>query len=349
MGGDYGPAVTVPAAIQTQRRCVDVKLILVGDENLIRQQLTALAVNESDLLVVHHTTQKVEMDELPSLALRVKKDSSMRVAINLVKQGIAQACVSAGNTGALMAIARFVLKTLPGIDRPAICTMLPTVDPQKKVRILDLGANVDSTAAHLLQFAVMGSVLSSEVDNIANPSVALLNIGAEAIKGNEQVKQAAQLLAETNELNYIGYIEGDAVYQGVADVVVCDGFVGNVALKISEGVAKMIVHLLKQTFNQNWLTRLIALLVLPVLKKFGKQMDPGRYNGASFVGLQGIVIKSHGGANTAAFATAIHQAVLEINKDIPQRIRHQVSAILRITNSEHPLEDDSQAEGQEVI
>lgn len=328
MGGDIGPSVTVPAALKVLRHHDDLQLILVGDQTLIKRQLASLKATENDRLTIHHASQKVEMDELPSVALRTKKDSSMRVAINLVKQGVAQACVSAGNTGALMVIARFVLKTLPGIDRPAISAVLPTVKAGKKVRVLDLGANVDSEVEYLLQFAVMGSILSSAVDGIKNPTIALLNIGSEDIKGNEQVKNAARLLSESKGINYVGYIEGDEIFKGVVDVVVCDGFVGNVALKVTEGVAKLISYHIKSAFKRSLFTRLAGLLALRVLKNVGKTIDPARYNGASLVGLQGIVIKSHGSANILAFSNAINQALLEVKKDIPQRIRRQVSELL---------------------
>jgi len=257
----------------------------------------------------------------------------MRVAINLVKEGVAKACVSAGNTGALMATARFVLKTLPGIDRPAIIASLPTTNGDKLVRMLDLGANVDTTVEHLFQFAVMGSVLTAAIENIPSPRIGLLNIGSEEIKGNEQVKKAAQLLIESPDINYIGYIEGDDIYKGVADVVICDGFVGNVALKVTEGAVKLVVHYMKQAFNRNWLARLSGLAALHVLKSLGKTMDPARYNGASLIGLQGTVIKSHGSANALAFAHAIEQAIVEVKKNVPERIHSQVAALL--TNS-HP-------------
>lgn len=330
MGGDHGPAVVVPAAVRCLKQYEELRLLLVGDQDLIKQQLALQQTAESDRLHIRHTSQKVEMDESPILALRGKKDSSMRVAINLVKEGVAKACVSAGNTGALMATAKFVLKTLPGIDRPAILYSLPTIKEGIKVRVLDLGANVDSEAEHLRQFAVMGSLLASAVDNIENPTIGLLNIGKEDIKGNEQVKQANQLFKETPGINYVGYVEGDEIYRGTTDVVVCDGFVGNVALKVTEGVAKMIVHSLKKAFNRNMLTRLAGLIALPVLKSLAKEIDPGRFNGASLVGLQGIVIKSHGSANAEAFATAINEARLEIKKDVPQRIAAGVSQLLQL-------------------
>jgi phosphate acyltransferase len=338
MGGDHGPTVIVPAALQVLKQHDSLKLILVGDSEVLRQQLqhhqkkSALALDESRL-VIHHTTQCVAMDESPSVALRTKKDSSMRVAINLVKDGSANACVSAGNTGALMATARFVLKTLPGIDRPAIISTFPTAIEKKNVRMLDLGANVDSTAEHLLQFAVMGSVLASAVDSIPNPKVYLLNIGAEEIKGNEQVKQAAQLLSGLSSLNYVGFIEGNELYKGEADVIVCDGFVGNVALKTTEGVAVFIGQLIKRAFYHNTFTKLAGLIAKPALKMLKRWIDPDRYNGASLIGLKGIVIKSHGGANCHAFANAIEQAIQQVDKNIPSRISAEVERLLQQNSS----------------
>lgn len=326
--GDYGPAVTVPAALQVLEKNPAVHLILVGDEQQITEQLRAHNFSSERLRIVH-CSQTVSMDESPVLALRAKRDSSMWVALNLIKTGEAQACVSAGNTGALMAMARFILRTLPGVDRPAISAILPSMKPDVNVRVLDLGANVDSEVAHLFQFAVMGSVLASAVDGIAFPTVGLLNIGSEAIKGNEQVKQLAQLLLKTPSINYIGYVEGDMIYQGVADVVVCDGFVGNVALKVTEGVARLISHYIKLAFQRNWLTRLSGLAALHVLKGIRKQLDPAYYNGASLLGLQGIVIKSHGGANKTAFEHAILKAILEVKENVPQLIRERVGALLQ--------------------
>ena len=249
----------------------------------------------------------------------------MRVAINLVKEGAAQACVSAGNTGALMATARFVLKTLDGIDRPAIISALPTIRGHSHV--LDLGANIDSSAEVLYQFALMGSVLTSAVDNIPSPTVGLLNIGEEEIKGNEQVKEAAKLLAASG-LNYIGFVEGDDIYKGTADVVVADGFVGNVALKTSEGVAKMISHYMKQEFKRNIFTKLAGLIAMPVLNAFRRRIDPRAYNGASLVGLRGIVIKSHGSADEFSYTTAIGEAVLEVEKNVPEKIHEQLGSLL---------------------
>lgn len=328
MGGDHGPPITVSAAAEVLAKYPYLHLILVGDADALQQVLQPLSY-DAKRLQVHHASQRVEMDEPPSQALRGKKDSSMRVAVNLVKEGKAQACVSAGNTGALMATARFVLKTLPGIDRPAIISTFPTLNFKKNVRMLDLGANVDSTAENLVQFAVMGSVLASAVDNIDNPKVCLLNIGVEEIKGNELVKQTAQLLLSSKSINYAGFIEGDALYQGDVDVVVCDGFVGNVALKTTEGTALVFAKLIKEAFMRNAITKLAGWLVKPILKSFIKRIDPAAYNGATFIGLQGIVIKSHGDANKRAFANAIEQAIIGVEKNIPERIRHEVEQLLK--------------------
>ncbi len=325
MGGDFGPDVVVPAALSVLRRHGgDIRLILVGDQAKIEERLKA-AGGSDDRLSIRHASQQVAMDELPSHALRNKKDSSMRVAIDLVQNGEADACVSAGNTGALMATARFVLKTLPGIDRPAICTSVPSM--KAHTHVLDLGANVDCTSEQLFQFAVMGSVLSSAVDNVERPRVGLVNIGQEEIKGNERVKVAAQMLGESN-LNYVGFVEGDDVYKGDVDVAVYDGFVGNVALKTSEGVAKMIGHQMKHEFNRNLLTRLAGLIALPVLNALRRRFDPRRHNGASMLGLRGIVIKSHGGADQLAFANAIEIALLEVEKAVPDRIASQLESLL---------------------
>ncbi|MGE5155579.1 MAG: phosphate acyltransferase PlsX [Bdellovibrio bacteriovorus] len=318
MGGDVGPDVVVPAALRYLSHTQDIDLILVGDQERIRARLGAPA---SERVRIRHASETVAMDELPSKALRGKKDSSMRVAIDLVKVGEAHACVSAGNTGALMATARFVLKTLPHVDRPAIITSVPSVHGD--THMLDLGANVDCTAEHLFQFAVMGSELVKAVDGVAEPRVALLNIGQEEIKGNEQVKQAHELLSRSG-LNYIGYVEGDDIYLGNVDLVVSDGFVGNVALKSSEGVAKLVRHLLRAEFQRNLFTRLAGLAALPILNRFRRTMDPRRYNGASLLGLRGIVIKSHGGADEIAFENAIRIAEKEIHCDIPRRIAEQV-------------------------
>jgi len=325
MGGDHGPKVTIPAALGVLKKQSDLKLILVGDQDALSKTLKQNSASVNERLVIHHTTQCVEMDERPSQALRFKKDSSMRVAINLVKEGVAQACVSAGNTGALMATARYVLKTLPGVDRPAIIAAMPTI--KGHTHMLDLGANVDSCADQLFQFAVMGSILTSAVDNIDKPTVGLLNIGEEEIKGNDRIKEAARMLADSG-INYIGFIEGDDIYTGKVDVVVCDGFVGNIALKTSEGLARMVSHYMKQEFIRTPLSRLAGLFARPVLRAFRNRIDPAKYNGASFVGLQGIVVKSHGGASADAFASAIYEASLEINKNVPELIGHQLESFM---------------------
>ncbi len=325
MSGDHGPGVTVPASLRALEKYPKLKLILVGDEQILGDELTRHGGQWGERLGLQHASQVVGMDEAPSSALRGKKDSSMRVAINLVKDSTAQACVSAGNTGALMATGRFVLKTLDGIDRPAIITSMPTINGH--VHVLDLGANVDSPAEVLFQFAVMGSVLVGAVDNNPSPTVGLLNIGEEEIKGNEQVKDAAKLISASS-LNYIGFVEGDDINKGTVDVVVADGFVGNVALKSIEGVAKMISHIMKQEFKRNIFTKLAALVALPVLTAVRRRIDPREYNGASLVGLRGIVIKSHGSADEFSFSTAIGEAVLEVEKNVPEKIREQLGSLL---------------------
>ncbi len=323
MGGDVGYDVVVPAAMLALDQHPGVDFILVGDSGTLQQALIQAGGAGNQRLAIRHASQRVTMDELPSHALRNKKDSSMRIAINLVKEGEAHACVSSGNTGALMATARFVLKMLPGIDRPAICTALPT--QRSHTWMLDLGANIDCDAEHLFQFAVMGSVLAQSVDGTERPAIGVLNIGEEEIKGNEQVKHAAKLIADS-ELNYTGFAEGDDIYKGNFDVIVCDGFVGNIALKASEGVAKMIANFIRQEFTRNILTRLAALVAMPVLKAFRRRIDPRHYNGASLLGLNGIVIKSHGGADKLAFANAIKVAVLAAREQVPERIRLQLNA-----------------------
>jgi glycerol-3-phosphate acyltransferase PlsX len=265
------------------------------------------------------------MHDEPALAMRKKKDSSMRVAINLVHDGKADAVVSAGNTGALMATARFVLKTVPGIDRPAICTTIPSKNGH--THMLDLGANVDCTAEHLFQFAVMGSVLTEAIDSVDRPRVGLLNIGSEAMKGNAQVKAADEYLADA-PLNYIGFVEGDDIYSEKVDVVVCDGFVGNISLKTAEGVAKLISYYMKEEFKRGLYNKLAGLIALPVLMAFRKRIDPGAYNGASLLGLKGIVIKSHGGADVNAYANAIEIAILEVQKSVPELIQQHIQPLL---------------------
>jgi len=325
MGGDHGPGEIIPAAESALKRHRDLHLILVGIEPELEKYLSGIASTISSRIEIQHASQVIEMHESPSQALRTKKDSSMRVAIELVKQGRAQACVSAGNTGALMATARYLLKMLPCIDRPAICTALPRI--KGHCRILDLGANVDSSSEQLFQFAVMGSELTSAVDEVESPSVALLNIGEEEIKGNDQVKQAASILANSH-LNYVGFAEGNDIYTGNIDVIVCDGFAGNIALKASEGVAQLFRHHVEAGFRNSLYGRIAGLIALPVLRSLKHRIDPRQYNGASLLGLKGIVIKSHGSADRVSFATAINEAITEVAHNIPERISHKLEELL---------------------
>lgn len=321
MGGDHGPHVTVPAALEALEQDSELNIVLVGISDAIEAELAARKISVGPRLRIHHASEVVAMDESPQSALKNKKDSSMRVAINLVKNGEAHACVSAGNTGALMATARFVLKMLPGIDRPAIAAPLPS--QKGMVHVLDLGANADCTPEHLLQFAIMGAMLVSSVEHKERPSVGLLNIGSEDIKGNEVVKQAGELLRNSH-LNFYGNVEGNDIYKGTTDVIVCDGFVGNVALKTSEGLAQMMSRFLTQEFKRNWLTKIMALACLPVLRAFKRRLDPRRYNGATFLGLRGIVVKSHGGADSFSFLHAIHTAIEESRSGVLHRITEQL-------------------------
>ncbi|HUR40251.1 MAG TPA: phosphate acyltransferase PlsX [Verrucomicrobiae bacterium] len=325
MSGDHGHAVVVKAARIALQEHPDLALVLVGDEPTLRAALKAERMDAESRLSLQHASEVVEMDELPSKALRNKKDSSMRVAIDVVKEGRAQACVSAGNTGALMATARFVLKMLPGIDRPAIITAIPSVDGH--TYMLDLGANAECSAEQLFQFAVMGSTLVTAVNGIDRPRIGLLNIGAEEIKGNDVIKAAAELIKGAG-LNYVGFIEGDHVFLDPVDVVVCDGFVGNVALKTGEGVAKLITKFLKEEFSANFLHKLAAVAAYPALRNLGKRIDPRRYNGASFLGLNGIVIKSHGSADAIGFANAIKVGYEEVRKNVPARIAALMGTLL---------------------
>ncbi len=323
MGGDHGPSVTVGAARLALAEIPGIELVLVGNQQLLANELDKHSLQQDNRIRIHHASEVVDMDDLPALALKKKKDSSMRVAINLVKDGTVQACVSAGNTGALMATGKFVLKTVKGISRPAICTMLPGINGH--TYMLDLGANTECTPEHLAEFALMGSVLAQSVEGIHNPSVGLLNIGSEEIKGNEAVKRASQLIGESG-LNYYGFVEGDDIYRGTVDVIVTDGFVGNVSLKTGEGLAALVNHVLKSEFKRNWLTRISAICALPVLASVRRKLDPRRYNGASLLGLNGIVIKSHGGADTSSFLNAIKIAAIEIENRVPQRISTEIES-----------------------
>jgi glycerol-3-phosphate acyltransferase PlsX len=322
MGGDHGPSVTVAAALRFLEETPEARIVLVGNESAVRRALDHASSPAIDRASIRHASEIVEMYEPPADALRHKKDSSMRVAINLVKDGAAQACVSAGNTGALMAISRFVLKTLPGIDRPAIASQLPT--RQGVTTALDLGANVNCTAEQLLQFAVMGSALVTAVEGNARPTVGLLNIGEEDIKGNDVVKQAAELL-KASDLNFHGNVEGTDIYKGTTDVIVCDGFVGNVALKTSEGLALMLADYLREEFTRNPLRKLLAVFALPAINSFKRRVDPRRYNGATLIGLKGVVIKSHGSADALAFRYALRKAYAEVTHGVLERIAQRLA------------------------
>src|SRR5712691_6883811 len=318
MGGDHGPHVTVPAALNFLKSNADVDVVLVGLRDAIEAELKARGAKPGPRLRVHHASEVVLMDESPAVVLRNKKDSSLRIAVDLVKNGEAQACVSAGNTGALMAISRFVLKTLPGIDRPAIISALPTLRGSSTY-VLDLGANVDCGPEHLLQFGIMGATLVAAVEHKDRPSVGLLNIGEEEIKGNEVVRRAAELLRESG-LNFIGNVEGDGIYKGEADVVVCDGFVGNVLLKTSEGLVQMVRSFIRQEFMRSVLARLAGVIVMPALYAFRKRLDPRRFNGATLLGLRGIVVKSHGSTDVFGFERAIERAMEEVRNEVLHRL-----------------------------
>ena len=325
MGGDQGPHITIPSAIMAINHLPNLHLILCGDEHIITIELARLNISKENLiqhkqLSIVATTEVVSMDEKPAFALRTKKNSSMRKALDLVHEGKAQACVSAGNTGALFSMAHFVLKTLPGVDRPALISSLPTHEDDKHVFMLDLGANVFCDSHVLYQFGVMGSVMAQQVDGITNPRIALLNMGEEAIKGSDHIKQAALELSEDNNINYIGFIEGSDIFSNKADVIVCDGFVGNVALKTCEGVARLVYKKSKGLFSQNILVKILAFILKPSLKKLFKSMNPDQYNGASLIGLRGIVVKSHGNANSRAFYSAIIEAVKEVERQVPEKI-----------------------------
>jgi glycerol-3-phosphate acyltransferase PlsX len=335
MGGDHGPRVTVPAALAFQARLADVEIVLVGLRAALEAELAARGARPGPRLRVHHASELVAMDEPPAQAMRYKKDSSMRVAIDLVKSGAAHACVSAGNTGALMAISRFVLKTIPGVDRPAIATVLPN-SRGTYTYVLDLGANVDCTPEQLMQFGVMGAMLVGAVERKERPLVGLLNIGVEDIKGNETVKQASDLLRASG-LNFHGNVEGDDIFKGTVDVVVCDGFVGNAVLKASEGAVKMVVGFLRQEFTRNPWRMFVAWLATPIRNALRARMDPGRYNGGSLLGLRGIVIKSHGSADADAFGYALKRALEEVQNNVPERIAQKMAQL-------HPPSSSPQAQ-----
>ena len=325
MGGDFGPHCIVPACIDSLAEHPSLRLILVGQPSVLEALIADHPVVDRSRLRIHPASEIVAMDERPAQVLRGKPDSSMRHALELVRCGEAQACVSAGNTGALMALSRHLLKTLPGIDRPAMVSAIPTA--RGSCHLLDLGANIDCSAEQLYQFAVMGAE-AAEALGLERPRVALLNVGTEDIKGTQPVKQAASLLQQARGLNYIGFVEGDGLYRGEADVVVCDGFVGNIVLKASEGLAAMIAARLEAKFRSGLLPRLVGLLALPLLRRLRSELRPARYNGASFLGLQGIVVKSHGSAGAEGFRSAIERALAEIRENLPQRLHGRLEHLL---------------------
>ena len=323
-GGDFGFPVTVKAGINALGIYKDLHLHFVGDEKGIQKELNKHSIYKTflDRISITHASEVINMDDSPSTALRHKKDSSMRVAIDLIENGTVDACVSAGNTGALMAIARFILKTIEGVDRPAIMGSFPTLNGH--IHVLDLGANVDSKPETLLQFAFMGSITVQNTENIPNPTIGLLNVGVEEMKGHDRIQDTAELL-KASSLNYSGFVEGDDIYKGVVDVIVCDGFEGNIALKASEGVANLFSYFLKESFNRNFLTKIVALLAKPVMNNFKSHVDPGQYNGASLLGLKGVVVKSHGNADLDSYFQAIKEAYLEAHAKITDKISVQLT------------------------
>ncbi|WP_417071399.1 phosphate acyltransferase PlsX [Niveibacterium terrae] len=331
MGGDHGPTVTLPAARNFLRADSSACVLLVGRGEAIASEAERLAGDFPGRARFVAASEVIAMDDSPAMAMRVKKDSSMRVAIDRVKSGEAQAAVSAGNTGALMAISRFVLKTLPGIDRPAIATILPA--RTGRTYMLDLGANVDCSPEHLLQFGIMGAMLVSVLEQKDTPSVGLLNIGEEEIKGNGVVKQAAELLRSSG-LNFFGNVEGNDVFKGTTDVVVCDGFVGNAVLKASEGLAQMLAGRLREELTRNWYTKFVAMLALPVLRRIKRNNDPRRYNGAALLGLRGVVVKSHGSADVFAYEQALMRAAEAARHDLVKRISAQMDDYLARVGAE---------------
>ncbi|SDH34974.1 phosphate:acyl-[acyl carrier protein] acyltransferase [Pseudomonas flavescens] len=326
MGGDFGPHCIVPASVACLAEFPSLHLVLVGQASLIETLIAGIPGVDHSRLQIEHAAESIDMGERPGQALRGKPDSSMRVALEMVRDGRADACVSAGNTGALMALSRHVLKTLPGIDRPAMIAAIPSRNGT--CHLLDLGANVDCTAEHLCQFAIMGAV-AAEVQGVVSPRVALLNVGSEQTKGNQQVKQAAALLERVEGLNYVGFVEGDGLYRGGADVLVCDGFVGNVLLKSSEGLVIMMVSRFEALFRSTLLGRVAGLLALPLLRRLRGELAPARHNGASFLGLQGIVVKSHGSAGPDGIKSAIRRAMTDVQERLPRRLSGRIQDLIR--------------------
>ncbi|NMM39560.1 phosphate acyltransferase PlsX [Pseudoalteromonas arctica] len=335
MGGDYGPRSSIPAAVNAVNANANLRLILCGNEQVISKELESLDSLSHPRLIIRHCSQVVTNSCEPSSAVRSKKDSSMRVALDLVKSGEAQACVSSGNTGALLFMAHYVLKMLPGVKRPALISAVPT-ERKNPVYLLDLGANVHCDAQTLYQFGIMGSVVAEQALGCDNPKVSLLNIGSEDIKGHEDIKQAAQLMQQCSYLNYTGYSEGSDIFTGKSDVIVCEGFVGNVALKTCEGIAKLIMFKLTKALRKHFFYKCLAFMLRPVIKKLYKRVNPDQYNGASLVGLRGIVVKSHGNASPKAFYAAIDEAAREVERQLPEKI----AAIFEQTHSTKKVATD---------
>ncbi|MFM7483082.1 MAG: phosphate acyltransferase PlsX [Burkholderiaceae bacterium] len=330
MGGDHGPSVTVPASLAFVNQQADAHLLLVGREESIRAELSKLGAENHPQLSIVNATEVVEMDDTLEVALRRKRDSSMRVAVDQVKEGNALACVSAGNTGALMAVSRYLLKTIAGVDRPAICTILPN-QKDGPTYVLDLGANVDCEPFHLHQFALMGAALLAAVEGHARPTVGLLNVGEEDIKGNELVKQTAELLRADHDkglINFYGNVEGNDIFEGTTDIVVCDGFVGNVTLKAAEGLGRLVKGVLVSELKQGWLNTLGAILAQGALRRISQRLNPSRYNGASLLGLRGLVFKSHGGENAYGFEWAIRRAFDAARHDVLSRIEAAIGDLM---------------------
>lgn len=328
MGGDFGPSVIIPAALEALQQHTDLIVYLVGDSSQINSYIpSSLSNSIVNRIRIEHTSQVIAMDEKPSQAIRSKPDSSMRLSLELVRDGLANACISAGNTGALMALATILIRTLPGVERPAIVAELPN-RLGGTTHMLDLGANIEATADQLVSFALMGHVVSQAIDGNYNPSIALLNIGEEAIKGKQVIKQAAKLLKQQSDINFKGFIEANHIYDGNIDVIVCDGFTGNNVLKACEGITRFLYDQLKAEFSRNWRSKLVAALTKPVIKSFQRRINPDQYNGASLLGLREIVIKSHGAADSKATLCAINKAISEIERQVPQGIQYKMSRLL---------------------
>ena len=339
MGGDHGPSVTIAAAISFVNHEPEAELILVGLEDVIRAELKKHKADAHPRLSLVHASEQITMDDPLEVALRRKKDSSMRVAIELVKDGKAQACVSAGNTGALMAVSRYVLKTMAGVDRPAICSILPN-QKDGPTYMLDLGANVDCEPHHLHQFAIMGSVLVSAMEGIARPTIGLLNVGTEDIKGNDVVKATGKLLQSDHErgaLNFFGNVEGNDIFKGTVDIVVCDGFVGNITLKAIEGMARFVKNVMTTEFKRTPLTMLGALIARGAIKSMTTRLNPSRYNGASLLGLRGLVVKSHGGADAYSFEWAVRRAFDAAKNDVQAQLSTMIAELMPRT----PTQEES--------